>query len=236
MVSLPLLTAEQVHSDLKELASEKLRLFSSRLIPTLAEGALLGVSVPEVRKLGRYYRKHFDTSGYIACLPHEYWEELILHGELLNQITEFDILIVQINTLLPHINDWASCDTLSPKLFAKYTPALFTLCKQWLESEHEYTVRFALVCLKSYFLDDCNMSSAAMRLASEVKRQEYYIQMAQAWFFAEALTRQPMEALVYIRERRLDKWVHNKSIQKACESKRIEVDFKEYLRTLKLKE
>lgn len=229
-----LLTAQQVHTDLKERASEKLREFSSRLMPTVDKAMMLGVPVPEVRKLARQYIRTYDLDEYLAHLPHEYWEELLLHGELLNAYSDFDTVLEHIECLLPYINDWAACDTLSLKVFAKNRQRLFFQCCKWLEREHEYSVRFALVCLKQHYLDDL-FSPEILTLAASVTREEYYIQMAQAWFFAEALLKQADATLPYLTEHRLLPWVHNKSIQKACESKRVPNEFKDMLRTLRWK-
>ena len=165
-------------------------------------------------------------------MPHKYWEELLLHGELLNAYSDFDTALEHLEHLLPYINDWAACDTLSLKVLAKNPQLLFFQCVKWLERQHEYTVRFGLVCLKQYYLENF-FSPEILTLAASVARKEYYIQMAQAWFFAEALVKQPNATLPYLTEHRLLPWVHNKSIQKACESKRIPDEFKVMLRELR---
>ncbi len=228
-----LLTPEQVHKDLEARASEKLREFSSGLMPTVNKEQMLGVPVPEVRKLARQYLKSYTLDKYLAELPHRYWEELLLHGELLNLYSDFETALERVETLLPYINDWASCDTLSLKAFAKNRQLLLFQCSQWLERQHEYTVRFGLVCLKQYYLDEL-FSREILALAASVRREEYYIRMAQAWFFAEALLKQPDATLPFLTEGRLLAWVHNKSIQKACESKRVPLEFKTMLRTLRV--
>ncbi len=228
------LTILQVHEDLKAKASEKLRNFSSGLMPTVDKETMLGVPVPEVRKIARRYIQTYKLDEYLEQLPHKYWEELLLHGELLNSFADFDTALQQVERLLSYINDWASCDTLSLRVFEKNRQQLFFHCEKWLRAQHEYTVRFALVCLKQYFLDDFFIHES-LSLAASVTREEYYIQMAQAWLFAEALLKQPAATLVYLNERRLLPWVHNKSIQKACESKRVADEFKETLRTLRWK-
>lgn len=228
------LTEQQVHADLKARSSEKLKAFSVKLIPSLDKATMLGVPIPEVRKLARQYIRTYAVEEYLHHLPHLYWEELLLHGALLDIYSDFDTALEHVEQLLPHLNDWASCDTFSPKVFAKNRPLLLLQCGRWLEYEHEYSVRFALVCLKQYYLDDL-FSPEILSLAASVLRTEYYIQMAQAWFFAEALLKQSEATLPYFVNSRLSPWVHNKSIQKACESKRISNEFKELLRTLRLK-
>lgn len=74
-----------------------------------------------------------------------------------------------------------------------------------------------------------------LELVSSVKTEEYYVNMMIAWYFSFALIKQYNATVPYIEKKVLAPFTHNKSIQKAIESKRIPADIKAYLRTLKLK-
>ncbi len=228
------LTPQQVETDLRARASSKLRDFSLTLLPTVLRDTLLGVSVPEVRALGKSYLREYDVRPYLQLLPHTYWEERLLHGILLDVSHTYEALLADLHVYLPYINDWALCDTLHPKLLCKHLSQYLQQCRAWLEAEHEYTVRFAIVSLKTYYLNEL-FSTELLYWIANLNREEYYIRMAQAWFFAEALIKQTAATLPYFTERQIaTEWVHNKALQKARESKRIDPEYKKYLQTLKI--
>ena len=231
--SRPPLSAQQVHDDLHALASTKQRDFQAKLIPTVDKGDMLGIPVPALRQLAQRYKRTHNVAPYLDILPHRYYEELLLHGALLDDKAPFDEVLLRVEQLLPHLHDWATCDTLEAKALRSDRPALLAAVTRWLTSSHEYTVRFGLVMLKQHFLD-ADFGETALELAAAVNRPEYYIRMAQAWLFAEALVRVPEPALPYITEHRLPDWVHNKSIQKACESRRITPEQTVSLRALRV--
>ena len=134
----------------------------------------------------------------------------------------------------PYVNNWATCDQMSPKVFKKHKSELLKSIEKWMKSKETYTIRFAIGMLMQHFLDE-DFDPKYLKAVSKIKSDEYYINMMIAWYFATALAKQYEKALPYIQEKKLDKWVHNKTIQKAIESYRITAEQKEYLRTLKIK-
>ena len=140
----------------------------------------------------------------------------------------------EICRFLPYIDNWATCDQMSPKVFRKRRAELLEQIEKWIVSEDTYTVRFAVKMLMDHFLDE-DFDAAYPELVAELRSDEYYIKMMIAWYFATALAKQYETVLPYIEERRLDVWTHNKAIQKSVESRRISPEQKVHLRSLKVK-
>ena len=124
---------------------------------------------------------------------------------------------------------------MSPQIFAEHKNKLIHQIKKWICSTDTYTVRFGLKCLMSHYLDK-DFKTEYLKIAAEVKSDEYYIKMMIAWFFATALAKQYNETIPYIENKMLDVWTHNKTIRKSIESFRISKEQKDYLKTLKIKE
>ncbi len=211
---------------------EKYALFQKNLIPTVAPETIIGVRTPQLRLLARNLVKSGESDSFVAQLPHRYFDENQLHAFVLSLMKDFDRCICEVERFLPYVDNWATCDQLSPACFAKHRKSLLPYIDGWMQSEHEYTVRFAMGMLMRYFLDDDFDGSFHDRVVN-VKREEYYIRMMQAWYFATALAKQYEATLPVIEQRRLPQWTHNKAIQKAVESYRITEEHKVYLKTLR---
>ena len=141
--------------------------------------------------------------------------------------------MAEVEALLPYIDNWATCDQLSPKAFKKEPEKLLPYIDTWLQSDKVYTVRFAIGMLMQHFLDEKFEPKYADMVAA-VKSDEYYINMMIAWYFATALAKQYDAVLPYLEGKLLDHWTHNKAIQKSVESYRITPEQKAYLKTLKV--
>ena len=225
---------QKIQSQLFELQDVEYREFQRKLMPTVNPETVIGVRTPELRKLAKEFSKTPEAEEFIKILPHKYYEENNLHGFLIEAIKDYDQVIKAIDDFLPYVDNWATCDLMSPKVFKKHLPELYDKIKVWLKSDWTYTVRFGIEMLMSFFLDD-HFQPEMPDLVAEIRSQEYYVNMMIAWYFATALAKQYEAVLPYIKERRLDKWAHNKAIQKAIESYRISDEAKAYLRTLKVK-
>ena len=153
---------------------------------------------------------------------------------IIEQEKDFERCIFELDKFLPYVDNWATCDLISPKIFRKNSRNLLSHIKRWLLSSHTYTCRFGMKMLMTWYLDE-NFSTEYPELIAAVESEEYYINMMRAWYFATALAKQYETVLPFIENRRLDKWTHNKAIQKAIESFRITPEQKSYLRTLKVK-
>ena len=207
--------------------------FHSKLMPTVDENRVIGIRIPALRKLAKELRAH-EAKAFLQSLPHFYYEENNLHAFLIERIGDYDECIKAVNEFLPFVDNWATCDSLRPKIFKKHLHELLEQIKIWIASNDTYTVRFGLEMLMCYYLDEA-FSPEYLTLAASVKSEEYYVNMMLAWFFATALAKQYEATVSYIENNKLDLWVHNKTIQKATESYRITNEQKVYLKTLKRK-
>ena len=214
-----------------ELQDTGYRDFQSRLMPDVPKEKVIGVRTPALRKLAKELAGTEEAAAFILQLPHKYYEEDNLHTFLICEMKDYDDCMAEVEQFLPYIDNWATCDCFTPKVFKKHRAEVYEKIKQWLGSAETYTVRFGIVTLMDYLKTD--FEKQMLSLVADIRSEEYYINMAIAWYFSMALVWQYNAALPYLTEERLDKWTHNKSIQKATESRQIDDKTKEYLRTLK---
>ena len=214
-----------------ELQDTGYRDFQSRLMPDVPKEKVIGVRTPALRKLAKELAGTEEAAAFILQLPHKYYEEDNLHTFLICEMKDYDDCMAEVERFLPYIDNWATCDCFTPKVFKKHRAEVYEKIKQWLGSAETYTVRFGIVTRMDYLKTD--FEKQMLSLVADIRSEEYYINMATAWYFSMALVWQYNEALPYLTEERLDKWTHNKSIQKATESRQIDDKTKEYLRTLK---
>ncbi len=205
--------------------------FQAKLLPTIQKDTIIGVRTPMLRTLAKTFYKHSDVADFLSALPHTYYEENNLHGLLLAQIKEFAACLQATEQFLPYIDNWATCDLLSPPVFQSHTEQLLPAIQLWLQSPHCYTVRFGIGMLLRHYLDG-HFQSVYLQWAAAVHSKEYYVNMMIAWYFATALAKQPTATLPFLENRQLAPWIHKKTIQKACESRRIPADQKAYLKTI----
>ena len=206
--------------------------FQSKLMPTVDPQTVIGVRMPALRKLAREIAGTPVAGGFLQELPHRYYEENNLHGLLISAIPDYDGAVAALETFLPYVDNWATCDLLSPKAFRKHPPELRKQIRRWVEDAHTYTVRFGLGMLMSFYLDE-DFKPEYIEIVAEVESEEYYVNMMIAWYLATALAKQWDATIPYLEERKLSPWVHRKTIQKAVESYRITDEQKVYLKTLR---
>ena len=221
-----------VYERLAECGSEEYRDFQSRLVPNIPKEKILGVRTPDMRRIAKEIKDTKEAEEFLAQLPHEYYEENLVHFFLIAMIRDFDACVKAVETFLPYVDCWPVCDQSSPKVFTKNHDRLLPLIRKWIASDHVYTARFGIRMLMNEFLGD-DFRSEYLEWVADVKGEDYYIRMMVAWYFATALAKQYDESVVYIEERRLDPWTHRKAIQKAIESFRVSDVHKEYLKTLR---
>lgn len=225
---------KEIQTELFENQDKKYRDFQLKLIPGVKSESVIGVRTPVLRSLAKSYAKNGDIDSFLKDLPHNYFDENQLHSFIISLTKDFDKCLEQINDFLPFVDNWATCDQLSPKVFARHAEKLPDEIEKWLSSDKIYTIRFGIGMLMQHFLDD-NFDEKYLKRVSEIKSDDYYVKMMIAWYFATALAKQYDEAVKYLQNKTLDKWVHNKTVQKAVESYRIIDEQKEYLKTLKVK-
>ena len=225
---------EEILSELFNKQDIKYRDFQIKLIPTKTVDDMIGVRTPELKKYAKELLKRKDVGEFIDILPHEYFDEDQLHAFIISGIRDFDKCMTEVIRFLPYVDNWATCDQLSPKVFKKNRTELLKQIKKWIKSKETYTVRFAIGMLMGHFLDE-DFDITYPEMVAKVRSDEYYINMMIAWYFATALAKQYDTILPFIAEKRLEKWTHNKAIQKSVESNRISPEQKEYLKSFKIK-
>lgn len=207
--------------------------FTASLNPTVAKENILGIRMPTIKKLAKEIKDEAYIPSFLDELPHKYLEEYMLHGQLISNLKDYDLVIDLLSKFLPYVDNWAVCDSTSPKIFSKNKDKLIKVIKTWVLSKEEYKVRFAIKELMSLYLDnDFKLDYLSIPLLVK-DRDEYYIKMMVAWYYATALSKQYESTIKIIEEGKLDKWTHNKAIQKAIESYRVTDAHKVYLRSLK---
>ena len=228
------MTTKDIEVRLFELQDLKYRDFHSSLMPNVDKEKVIGVRTPLLRSYAKALTKEGAAGSFISELPHRYFEEDQLHGLIISEIKDLDTCMAEVCRFLPYVDNWATCDMLSPKIFRKHRRELLAYISEWIASDRTYTIRFAIGMLMQHFLDEDFDKSYADMVAA-VRSDEYYVNMMIAWYFATALAKQYEAILSYIEGRRLEKWTHNKTIQKAVESYRITDEQKVYLRSLRIK-
>ena len=221
-----------IEQTLKQMADPEYKAFHQKLMPTVDTEKVLGVRVPDLRKFAKEINKSDVKDEFLKILPHKYYEEDNLHAFLIEMIKDYDTVIKELNRFLPFVDNWATCDMMSPKIFKKHKKELLEEIEKWLNSGETYTIRYGIKCLMQQYLDDDFDVSHAQSVA-DVKSDEYYVNMMRAWYFATALSKQYDVVVKFLENRSLDKWTHNKTISKAVESYCVKPENKNYLKTLK---
>lgn len=224
---------ETIEKMLFEIRDAEYAAFQAKLTPSVDKELFIGVRVPEVRKLAKQLKNDPITEKFISELPHKYYDENMLHGLLVSEIRDYNKAVEEMERFLPFVDNWAVCDIMSPKVFRKHKAELINSIRKWVSSDETYTVRFGIEMLMSHFLDE-DFKAEYLEIPAIIRSEEYYVNMMIAWFFATALAKQWESTVPYIENNRLDKWTHNKTIQKAVESYRITDEQKIYLKTLRI--
>ena len=212
----------------------KYKEFQCKLMPTVDPEAVIGVRTPALRQLARELEGTEEAAAFLQSLPHRYYDENNLHGFLLSLVKDCEETVAGLEAFLPYVDNWATCDLISPKAFRRHPNQLPEQARRWMTSQHTYTVRFGIGVLLEFYLDGA-FQTEYLDWAADLRSGEYYVNMMIAWYFATALAKQYDAALPYLLNRRLDSWTHNRAIQKALESRRVPEEQKAYLRGLKMR-
>jgi len=225
---------EKIQKDLYALQDLKYRDLQIRTIPTVKPETVIGVRTPELRAMAKELGGEEGISAFLNDLPHAFFEENQLHAFILSGMKDFGVCLRELERFLPYVDNWATCDQMSPRVFRKYRKELPGSIRKWIASGETYTIRFGIGMLMEHYLDE-DFDPVYPETVAAVRSEEYYVNMMTAWYFATALAKQYEAVLPFIEGRRLDSWTHNKAIQKAVESYRITPEQKEYLKTLKIR-
>ncbi len=211
-----------------KIKDDKYKEFTSKLLPNIPKDSVIGVKIPDIKKYAKEYYKDDESKLFLKTLPHKYLEENLLHGQLISLNKNFDEVVELLDNFLPYVDNWSVCDTIKPNIVKKYPKEFLKHLKKWIKSKEEYRVRFAIVALLTYYLDD-NFTDEINELVLNIKSDKYYINMARAWYFSFALIKQYDKTIYIFENKLLDEWTNNKSIQKARESFRVSTFQKEVL-------
>jgi len=207
--------------------------FQCRLMPTVDSAAVIGVRKPDLRKLAQEFAREPAAEQFLGELPHRYYEENNLHGCLIASCGNYRQTVELLDQFLPYIDNWATCDMISPKVFKKHLPELLPEVRRWMNASAVYTIRFGIGMLMSFYLDEA-FEAGYLEWVAALRSEQYYVNMMIAWFFATALAKQYEAALPYLEQQRLSAWTHNMTIRKATESYRITEEQKIYLKSLRI--
>ncbi len=225
---------DDIRKNLLSMQDEKYRSIQVKLFPTVDPETVIGVRTPELRSYAKTLLKEEGISTFLSDFPHKYFDENQLHAFIISEIKDYDRCIEEVNRFLPYVDNWATCDQMSPKVFKKHRLQLLDQIRIWLKSDKTYMIRFAIGMLMEHYLDD-DFDIRYPDMVAAIRSDEYYVNMMIAWYFATALAKQYEAILPFIEDRKLDIWTHNKAIQKAVESYRISPEQKDYLKGLKRK-
>ena len=211
---------------------DKYKSFQAKLVPNISVDTILGIRTPEMKNIAKELFNSNDYESFLNDLPHKYYEENLIHFFVISMIKDFDECIKKVEEFLPYVNCWPVSDQGSPKCFKRNHDKLLPYIKKWIKSKHVYTARFGIRMLMNEYLGD-DFKEEYLDMVASVKGEDYYLKMMVAWYFATALAKRYDETVVYFENHKLDKWVHNKAIQKALESYRVTEEHKNYLKSLK---
>ena len=210
------------------------REFNSKLIPNIDKETMIGVRIPDIRKIEKSLSIE-EKEQFLMDLPHKYFEENMLHGIIISNMKDYNKVITNLEKFLPYVDNWAVCDSISPKVLKKNIEKVITNVLSWIKNNHTYVCRFGIGMIMQLYLEDEYFKRTYLDIIAEIKTEDYYINMMRAWTFQVALVKQWKEAIVYIEKGLLDEFTHNKTISKSCDSYKIEKEKKEYLKTLRRK-
>lgn len=226
---------EEIRKELFELSDEKYKQFHSRLCP--GTNNIIGVRVPILRKYAKEIAKG-DYKSYLENAKSDYYEEIMLQGIVIGlakvEINEFQEYLKK---FIPKIDNWAVCDvTISTlKITQKYKEEMWKFIQKYITSKKEFEVRFAIVMMLSYYIDE-NYINQVLNILNNIKHEGYYVKMAIAWAISVAFVKFPEVTWKLIKNNNLDNFTYNKSLQKIIESYRIDQKTKQKIKSMKIKE
>ena len=216
---------------LLDLKDEEYRKFTLKLIPNIEENKVIGVRAPKLREIIKKELKNIESKEkYLnQLIEFKYFEEYNIYMYILEKEKDLNIAINRIKEILPFIDNWATCDISLPKVFKKYPKEVYRFAKECINSDKPFIKRYGIGLLLSNRLYDYTDL-----VINSKDNDEYYVKMVKAWYLSMALVYNYEKTIKYFEEKKIDKWVHNKALQKAIESRQIDINVKEYLRKLKL--
>lgn len=219
-------------NDIKARANEKNMAFMSKLVPNVEPERVLGLYSADLKAIAKKYADNEHIDGFLGNLPHFYLEQNTIHGLIICGIKDYDKCVESLDKFLPYVDNWATCDSMRPKVFSKNRERAKKDVLRWIRSDLPYTARFGAEMAMTYYLG----ADFDVELAEAVKSiniDHYYVKMMVAWYFATAVAKNRDYAVGVIGSGTLDTFTHNTAIKKAIESYRVTDEEKNLLKTLK---
>lgn len=223
-----------VRDELLKLAEDEYRKFSANLLPGINN--ILGVRIPSLRKIAKNIAKT-NWKEYIAEDNEKYFEEIMLHGLIIGYLNEdIDTVLKYVSEFIPKINNWSVCDSFcsSLKITKKNKDKVWEFLNSYFQSENEFEVRFAVVMLKNYYINDKYISDV-LKILDNIKHEGYYVKMAVAWTISICYINMPDVTMKYLKNNNLDDFTYNKSLQKIIESLSVSKEAKNEIKKMKRK-
>lgn len=208
--------------------------FSAALIPNISN--VMGVRLPLLRKLAQEIAKG-DWRTYLVEAEGEYFEEIMLQGMVIGYVkTDIEEVLRLTAHFVPKIDNWSVCDSfcIGLKFTKKNKNQVWDFLQPYLTSSYEYDIRFGVVMLLFYYIED-EYIDRVLQLLDNVKHDGYYVKMAIAWAVSICYVKKPEPTMTYLRSNSLDNFTYNKALQKITESYRVDQETKKMIRGMKRK-
>lgn len=227
--------SNKIKQELIQMSDSKYKSFHSNLCPEINN--ILGIRVPVLREYAKKLIKKYSFEELINNIDDEYYEEIMLQGMLigLNSKENFNVIKKYIEDYIPKIDNWAICDTFCAglKIVNQNKENMWGFIKQYLDSDQEFYLRFAIVIILDYYIEEKHLEEI-FRIFNNIQSEYYYVKMAIAWAISICLIKYYDKTINYLKNNsKIDKWTYNKSLQKAIESYRITKSQKELLKNMK---
>lgn len=222
----------QIRKQMEQLAEPKFQQFTAKLLPGVEH--ILGVRLPLLRRMARQIAKG-DWKTYLCHASDDSYEEVMLQGMVvgyargdLQEKREF------LERFIPKIDNWSVCDSACSTIkLAKSQPEEFwEFLQQYLNSREEFQIRFGLVQLLNYYVNEKYLSRV-LEAVQQVYQEAWYVNMAQAWAISICYREFPEATLPVLKKNSLNDFTHNKAIQKITESLKVSGEKKELVKKLR---
>ncbi len=225
---------DMIREQLMRLAEEDYQKFSSKLLPNI--DTILGVRLPQLRKMAKQIAR-VDWRTYLNTAENDYFEEIMLQGMVIGYAPcEVEERLSYISSFVPKIDNWSVCDSFCTglKFTVENRDRVWDFLQIYFRSVQEYELRFAMVMLLSYYIDE-KYINRVLDVFDAVKHEGYYAKMAVAWAISICYIKLPKQTMPYLKQNTLDDFTYNKALQKITESYRIDKETKEIIRDMKRK-